>query len=188
LIRYQHIRFAKPALYVALGIMTVKNIGANPLTIGLSPILDNPIVKATKAIYDKDPKPRWAVFTKDQQWDGPRLANLLKANGINTFNGTKFVPAIKELRVLDPSGKYDSAYNRYAWIVMNSYFAGQDSIVFQQIFNDGYIIYVDPCSPRLNQLEVRYFVFTYKPDDFEIRCMTKVDEVSGLLIYKKNDE
>jgi hypothetical protein len=188
LIRYQHIRFAKPVLYAVLAVMTVKNIGVNPLTIGLSAIRENPLVKISKAIHDKDPKPKWSVFSKGQQWDGPRLANLLKSNGINTFNGTKFVPPIKEMRVLDPSGQYDSAYNRYAWVVMNTFIAGKDSVVIRQTFNDGYIIFVDPCSPRLKQLGIKYFVFNYKPDDIEVRCMTKIDESMGMFFYKRNDE
>ena len=188
LIRYHYVRFAKPVLYAVLTIMIFKNIGANPVTMGLSAIRENPVVQTTKAIHDKDPKPKWAVFGKGQSWESPRLANLLKTNGINTFNGTKFVPPIKEMRVLDPSGQYDSAYNRYAWVVMNAFIAGNDSVVIRQAFNDGYIIYVDPCSPRLKQLGVKYFVFNYKPDDTEVRCMTKIDESSGMFYYKRNDE
>ena len=71
---------------------------------------------------------------------------------------------------------------------MNPYIAGNDSIVIRQMFNDGYAIFIDPCSPRLKQLGVKYFVFKYKPDDAEIKCMTKLDEAAGMFIYKRNDE
>jgi len=37
----------------------------------------------------------------------------------------------------------------------------------------------------LNQLPL---VFDYKPQDAEVRCMAKVAEIGGILIYKRNDE
>ena len=182
LIRYKNFPFVKPVLYILLLGMTIHNAAANPVTKGLSPILENPLVKVSKEIYKKDPKPRWALFGNG------RIANILKANGINILNCVKFVPPIKDMRVLDPSGRYDSAYNRYAWITMSMYIDGKDSVIFRQQYNDGYTIFVDPCSPRLKQLNIKYIVFSYKPQDAEIRCMTKVGEIPGIFIYKRNDQ
>ena len=94
------------------------------------------------------------------------------------FNCVKFVPPIKDMRVLDPSGRNDSAYNRYAWVNMETYIDLKDSVIFRQTYNDGYTIYMDPCSPRFKQLNVKYIVFTYPPKEGELRCMTKVGEVT----------
>jgi hypothetical protein len=182
LTRFKDFRFAKPALYIVLSIMVISEAGVNPLTKGLSPILENPLTQATKEIRKKDPEAGWALFGNN------RLANLVKAAGGNILNGVKYVPPLEQMHILDPTRKNDSIYNRYAWINMGMYIDGKDSIIFRQTFNDGYTIFMDPCSPRLKQLKVKYFVFDYKPKDIEIRCMTKLTETAGLFIYKRNDQ
>jgi len=53
---------------------------------------------------------------------------------------------------------------------------------------DGYAIHLDPCSPRLQKLGVKYFVFTYRPQPVEIRCMTPIDTSAVFFIYKRIDQ
>ena len=182
LTRFKDFRIAKPALYIVLSIMVISEASVNPLTKGLSPVLENPLTQAAKEIRKKDPEAGWALFGNN------RLANLVKAAGGNILNGVKYVPPLEQMHVLDPRRKNDSIYNRYAWITMGMYIDGKDSIIFRQTFNDGYTIFMDPCSPRLKQLKVKYFVFDYKPKDVEIRCMTKQIETANLFIYKRNDQ
>ena len=167
--------------------MTISNVLVNPITAGLSSVLEKPVIKMTKEIHDKDPSARWSVFDKEGI-DGARLANFLETNGINTFNGVKFVPPLTDMRVLDPAGKRDSAYNRYAWVSLQTFINWKDSIQFDQHYFDAYTIFIDPCSPRLKTLGVKYIVFRYKPEAAEVRCMTKLGEPSGVFIYKRNDE
>jgi hypothetical protein len=161
----------------------------NPVTKGLAPILENPLVVDSKEIHEKDPSARWALF------GNTRLTHLLKANGIDLFNSVKLVPPMKDMKVLDPTGKNDSIYNRYAWMTMNSKQVAQffdvnwnDTVMFRQTFQDGYTIFIDPCSPKLKQLRVKYFVFDTVPNPKEVRCMTKLKENAGLFIYKRNDQ
>ena len=182
LIRFKDYRFVRPSLYTLLLILTVSNIGANPITRGLAPVLESPLTEATKEIYKTDPDYGWAVFGDS------RLTHLLKANGINVFNGVKYVPPIEEMRILDPKKLNDTIYNRYAWITMAANISENDTVVFRQTYNDSYVIYIDPCSPRLKQLKVKYFVFDHKPQEAEIRCMTKITEIAGVLIYKRNNK
>ena len=101
--------------------------------------------------------------------------------------GVKLVPPMKDMKVLDPSGKQDSVYNRYAWITVNSKQIADlldskwgDTTVFRKTNQDGYIIYIDPCSPKFKQLGVKYFVFDYAPKPQEVRCMTKLKENVGI--------
>jgi hypothetical protein len=181
LIRYKNFRFAKPALYIVLISMVIANLSINPVTKGLDPILENPVYKAVDEIYKKDPLARWTLF------GNTRLTHILKATGINMFNTVKMVPPMKDMKFLDPAGVYDSIYNRYAWMKMNKLIGYNDTVVFRQTFNDGYSIFVDPCSLKLKQLNVKYFAFDYVPEQAEIRCMIKLADVSGVLIYKRID-
>jgi hypothetical protein len=189
LTRYKNFRFINSALLILLIGMVIPNANVNPVTKGLAPILENPLVVDSKEIHEKDPSARWALF------GNTRLTHLLKANGIDLFNSVKLVPPMKDMKVLDPTGKYDSIYNRYAWMTMNSKQVSQffdvnwnDTVMFRQTFQDGYMIFIDPCSPKLKQLGVKYFVFDTVPNPKEIRCMTKLKENAGLFIYKRNDQ
>jgi hypothetical protein len=186
LIRYKFVKYTGLIVGILLIGMTISNIGVNPLTQGLSALLENPLSKVTNAIHKKDPKARWAVFG-DKQWIGSRWANLLKVNGIAVFNGVKFTPIIKEMTLaFDSSGKDRDIYNRYAHVDMGTYINWNDTVVLNQASNDGYVIFMDPCSPRLKKLEISYVLFTYKPQDTEIRCMTRMD--STFFIYKRIDK
>jgi len=182
LIRYRQHRFATPALYVLLMAIAVSNATVNPFTIGLSSILDNPLAKTTRQIHKQDPKARWALF------GNTRITNVLKANGFSLLNCVKMVPVSDDMRVLDPTGDYYPVYNRYAWITLDTYIDGKDTVTMGNKYQDAYTISMDPCSPRLKQLAVKYLVFTEPPKDAAVRCMTKLAETSGIFVYKRNDE
>lgn len=94
---------------------------------------------------------------------------------------------MKDMKVLDPTGANAFTYNRYAWMTMATAIAN-DTVVFQKTFNEGYTIHMDPCSPKLKQLNVKYIVFDYVPKPEETRCMTKISELGGIVIYKRNDQ
>jgi len=195
LVRYKDYRFATPALYVLLMAIAVSNSTVNPVTIGLSSILDNPLVTITRQIHKQDPQARWALF------GDTRITNLLKVNGISLLNCVKLIPVFDDMRVLDPTGDYFSVYNRYAWIAMYTYIDGKDGLTIGNNSDDAYTISMDPCSPRLKELAVKYLVFTkpptgtttatsatFTPKAEEVRCMTKVAETSGIFVYKRNDQ
>ena len=99
LTRYKNFRFVKPALLIFLLAMVIPNANVNPVTKGLAPILENPLVVDSKEIHEKDPQARWALF------GNTRLTHLLKANGIDIFNCVKLVPPMKDMKVLDPNRK-----------------------------------------------------------------------------------
>ena len=191
LIRYKNFKYVSLALYLTLIGLVIDNVNVNPVTKGLAPVLENPLVVDSKEIHDKDPQARWALF------GNTRLTHLLKANGIDLFNSVKLVPPMTDMKVLDPTGKFDSVYNRYAWMTMNSKQFAQyygvnwgDTVLLRrpESYQDGYTIYMDPCSPRFKQLRVKYFVFDTVPSQNEVRCMTQLKGNAGLYIYKRNDE
>ncbi len=186
LVRFSFIKYVTPILLIILLAINISNIKIHPITSGLSTVLKNPVVKLTEPIKKQEPDARWAVFGNQM------LTNLLKVNGINVFNGVKAVPILNDMKVLDPSGKNDSIYNRYAHIVLQTYIDGKDSVNFRlnenKVVNDNYTISMDPCSPKLKELGVKYFMFTYLPKEAEIRCMAPVKDTFGIYIFKRKDE
>jgi hypothetical protein len=184
LVRYKGFRFMTPIACLFLIGLNVGNARVHPISSGLSAVLEHPLVEKTKPLYEKDPKARWAVFGS-QQLEASNFANLLKVNGINVFNGVKWIPPLNDMAVLD--SKADSIYNRYAHVDMHMFVNGRDTVVFQGLGPDGYAIHMDPCSPRLAKLGIKYFVFTYHPQPGEVRCLSPVD-TSGFFIYKRSEQ
>ncbi|MGZ3854307.1 MAG: DUF7657 domain-containing protein [Flavisolibacter sp.] len=185
LIRYKAFRFVTPIACVFLLGLNIANAGVHPISSGLASLLEHPLVEKTKPLYEKDPKARWVVFG-NQQLEGSNWANLLKVNGINVFNGVKWIPPLREMATLDP--RADSVYNRFAHIDMHMFINGRDTVAFQGLGPDGYAIHMDPCSPRLAKLGVRYFVFTYRPQAIEVRSMSPIDTSGQFFIYKRKDQ
>jgi hypothetical protein len=172
---YQSLFFSGCFFFIA------SNIFINPLSRGLSPYLENKTYKAVTEIENKDPGNGWVVF-------GHLTApDFLKAAGADCLNGVQYAPPLAKLHVLDSSLKNDEVYDRYAHIVFFPLVTGKDSVRFSLDQADRYSVQIDPCSPRLKQIGVKYFMFAYKPSDAEVRCMSLVSNTPGFFIYKRND-
>ncbi len=167
----------------SLALFTLPNLKINPVTKGLTAITENALYQKVREIHLQDPKARWIVLGNQY------ITYLVTATGVNQLSGVKIQPDFKSMRVLDPTAKRDSAYNRYAHSVYNSYVdpAHPDSVIIQNTFEDGYQVALDPCSPKLRKLNVRYFLFDHVPQPVEVRCMKQLAKLGNLEIYRSND-
>lgn len=95
--------------YTMLIVAIVAGITVNPICIGLSPIKDTEVSKQIQSIKEND---------KNATWIGNSniTGQYLMANGVNCLNGVNTYPNFKWLKVVDPDGKYNEVYNRYAHI------------------------------------------------------------------------
>ena len=157
------------------------NLKINPWAIGLSPITEHTLYKAVREISAKDPDARWVVMGSQY------LSYMTTATGVKLISGVKFIPERKIMKVLDPQARRDSVYNRYAHTVYNTYIDGKDSVIFQNPFEDGYNVGIDPCSPKLKTLHVKYLIFDREPQQVEIRCMKLISTLGGIRIYQRTD-
>jgi hypothetical protein len=167
--------------YIACLFFVAANVFINPLSRGLSPFFENKIYKTISQIKDKDPNAGWMAF-------GSLVApDFLKAAGVNCFNGVQFAPPLEKLRILDPNLKYNDIYNRYAHILAFPLIDGKDSVSFDLVQPDLYTIKMDPSSPRLKRMGIKYLFFTYKPPEAEVRSLVPVNDTLGFYIYKRKD-
>ena len=165
-------------------IYLIPNFRLNPISQGLSPITENIFYKSVRQLVEQDPDARWIV-------NGNQFVTyMVTATGAKQITGVKFIPDRKHIfSVLDPKMKRDSAYNRYAHVVFNSYITGtgQDTVILANQYEDGYVIAMDPCSPKLKQLNVKYMVFDHATQPVETRCMKEIVTLGSLRIFKLND-
>lgn len=174
-------RHKEIAVAGALLVFTLPNLKINPVGKGLAPITEHALYQKVSEIHQQDPTARWVVLGNQY------ITYLVTATGVNQLSGVKNVPDFKTMAVLDPGMKRQLAYNRYAHSVYSSYIdpAHPDSVLIQNTFEDGYQVGIDPCSPKLQTLNVRYFVFDHQPQPVEIRCLTQVATLGSLSIYKR---
>lgn len=176
--------FKYRTLLFGIGIIgfSLPNIKVNPINIGLSSVTDHSLYKTVRSIHDKEPKAGWLVLGNQV------VSYVVTATGVNQLSGVKNVPDIQTMRVLDPTGRNDSIYNRYAHSIYYPYIDGRDSMVFRvNEGRDGFNVGLDPCSPKLKKLNMKYIVFDHQPQTAEIRCMTQVSNLGSVLIYRVND-
>lgn len=167
----------------ALVLFTMPNLKINPVGKGMAPITENALYLKVRELHLQEPKARWVVLGSQY------ITYLVTATGVNQLSGVKNQPDFKTMRVLDPTAKRDSAYNRYAHAVYNTYIdpAHPDSVLIQSGFEDGYQVGLDPCSPKLKKLDVRYIIFDRTPQPVEIRCMKQMAKMGNIEIYRTND-
>ena len=106
-IRKQH------ALLIGIICVTIlSGLLVNPIVKGLDVIYSKPIAKEIEAITDKDPDAKW--ITLDNLVD----SGFLVACGAPTINSVNYIPNYQLWKILDPQGKYNDSYNRYAHIII----------------------------------------------------------------------
>ena len=174
-------RFRIAVFCTGLLIFLLPNLRDNPLAIGLSPITDHELYKTIRPLVLQDPDARWMV--NGNQF----ITYMVTATGAKQITGVKYIPDRKHIMsVLDPMAKRDSAYNRYAHVTYQSYIDGKDSVILANQYEDGYVIAMDPCSPKLKKLNVKYQLFDHAPQPAEIRCMKLIVTLGNVQLYQVN--
>jgi hypothetical protein len=87
----------------------------------ISGIIINPIEKGTDVIYNTKTSAEIQKIcdeNKDSLWIGNTNINAqyLIANGAKTLNGVNYYPNLNWINKIDPEGKFEKVYNRYAHI------------------------------------------------------------------------
>jgi len=106
-------KLEKAAIIVLSTAVLVTGLAVNPLMCGLDVIYSRPVAKEIQEIVEKDPDGKWIAC------DSGMAANYLIACGAPTINSVNYIPNMKLWRKLDPTGKQEEIYNRYAHINVN---------------------------------------------------------------------
>ncbi len=133
---------ARLVYFVAvLVLVAVPTYGVIPISTGLAPIYDKGLARAVEGIVAGDPDARWLVYG---DYSTP---NLVRAAGADVFNGVRFPPETETMRRLDPEGKNEWAWNRYAHITAVP--TSSPVVTFGPVVTDGYVLTIDPANEAL---------------------------------------
>jgi hypothetical protein len=162
-----------PLFYAFMALVLAPNLTINPVTAGLGAILHKSLFHFVQNIVSRDPSAGWAIFGDFRE------ANFLMATGANVFNGTRFVPNLHSMAVLDPRSENLDSYNNYGSISLSPNESDSDAglVRFSHPYSDYCAIQISPSSPKLQLMGIRYVGFTYMPRKNEIARLTPLSDM-----------
>ncbi len=92
-----------------VSLMLFSGATVNPIEKGVGAIYNHPISRTISEIAQQEPESRW--LCADCSF---LLSNYTMANGVKVLSATNFYPDLDKWVILDPDGKYEDVYNRYA--------------------------------------------------------------------------
>lgn len=150
----------------------------NPVQNGLDSFLNKRIFLEAKRLGGSA-SDKWAVF------GNMRLAQGFRGVGLQVINGTYYSPRADLLASLDPDSRYQSVWNRYAHMEIQSGLAGEIP-KFDLMFADHFRVKIDVCGPHIRAAGVTRLAFTYVPTASEQACLEPllVNDYSGVNLYR----
>lgn len=166
-------------LFVGLLALSILASGmiVNPLSVGVKSIYAHGLSKAIREIHTRDPAAKWMATSSGH------FGQYLIAHGIKTLDGVHFYPDLKMWNRLDPDGKYNAIYNRYAHVVV-------DIVPGKSAFDTPYpdVVHLSLGVNDLQKTGVRYVM---SPNDlsglntkFDIFTQIYADAESGQRIFR----
>lgn len=166
---------------VAVMGIVASGMTVNPIQLSSRAITEQPLVREIETINTSD-NALWLV----DGLDGGRVSQLLVANGITTINALSVTPNFKLWETIDPTGRYQDVYNRFAFtsviIVDNS---EENEKIAELAAPDFIILNLSP--DELAKLGVRYVVSGAELEDIDNPSFIfeKVGEIqSGRKIFE----
>lgn len=157
--------FWRPMVAVALlaAIGLAMSLPANPLTRGLDPLTTSTFVTDTRAVAAQ-PTSGGDVWLATNE----SMSAVLTAGGLDNLSGVNLYPNADAWHVLDPGGRQEEVWNRYAhtqWVLK----PGQRDAALALVQADVLSVTIDPCAPALDTLGVGHLV---TPAPVSAPCLT----------------
>lgn len=157
--------------------LVLNNGAVNPVVTGLGPLLQSDGSGVVREIMRLDPGAKWMVYSNTIP------AQFLKAQGADVVTGLSYVPDLGFWREFDPTGKFDTIYNRYGFAM---FVMAGGSREFRLVPPVAYRLDVLPTDPLLSARGVRYAVFSEEFPDPATKGLRLISNPAGaqFWIYK----
>lgn len=161
-----------------VAILVLPAITVNPLTSGLSSLMEKPVLVAAKR-GGGAPGDRWMAIGDNF------FAQGLKAVGLDAVAGTHYLPDRRFIDLLDPGHHHANVWNRYSTISMLSS-PGIGSPRFELIHPDQYRIAIDVCSEVVREIGVTHVAYTVNVPEADLSCLRQIPspDDSGVSLFR----
>ena len=105
-------RYGKTYLVLTAALVLAAGATVNPIARGISPLTAHPLEQKIHQIAEEDKDAHWLAL------NSMFLQQIGIANGAKMLNAANFYPDYGKWEIIDPDGKYDDIYNRYAYIIV----------------------------------------------------------------------
>ena len=160
-----------------LPVLALQAVTVNPLYRGLSPLVNTTLQSNVDKIEKLVPKtgsatpPGWLVV-------GQPIAFLsMISTGVYVFNATSQYPDISAWKIIDPSGRSESIWNRFAHVYYQP--APNQQLKLSNPALDSVIVSGSPCSPAFAKLNIR-FVLAQAPLSYSCLANVTTPGLKGL--------
>lgn len=143
---------------VSIGLL-VSGLSVNPVQYGSAPLTKQPLMQQVQSLQTKY-QGMWAI---DDAF-GSQLANLAVSNGVHTLNALEVTPDLATWKKLDPNGRWEEIYNRYAFVSVNVV-EQEAADVFTLVSPDSFTVHVTPA--QLRKLGVNNVLSPQKLDEMQ---------------------
>lgn len=146
-----------------------------PVMMGFDAIYSKPVAGYIQEITNDNPTSKWITVSNDIILQGYAVAC-----GAPTLNSVNTYPNMKLWKALDPEGKYNEIYNRYAHISVNLVEEETSMELIQADWINLHLSYSD-----LHEINVNY-ILSYEPIEYlgtEVD-LTELYEESGIYVYE----
>lgn len=150
--------------------LVLNNGPVNPLVTGLGPLLHSDATAVVGEIKRRDPGAKWMAYSSALP------AQFLKAQGVDVVTGLDYVPDLAFWREFDPTGKFDSVYNRYGFSLFVMDGGSREFLLVPPV---AYRLNVSPTDPLLSQHGVRYATFPEEVSEPGAKGLRLVANPSG---------
>ena len=94
--------------------------------------------------------------------------------GVRALTGVQPLPQLELWRRLDPAGRFERVYNRYAWVTARS--AGAPGVAFRLAAPDAFELLVEPGAPELRAVGVTH-VLIVTPDPSQADALPGIERI-----------
>ncbi|SCJ48299.1 Uncharacterised protein [uncultured Clostridium sp.] len=155
-------------------LLVPSGLAVNPVQQGAEAVYDLPIIEQIANISQNDDG-LWLVTDMGVTMTAPIMV------GAPTINSTNVYPDLERWRVLDPEGKYEEVYNRYAHILV---YLTSEPTRFELLQSDMFALHLN--FDDLSKLGVKYIMtpIVYEELDTGNVTFTKLAHEGSCLIYQ----
>lgn len=154
----------------------LSGVTVHPLNKGLNVFYEKPIIKEIQSVVKKHPKAKWLSVSTPYF-----LQNYVTVTGVYMINSTNYYPNMELWKQIDPDGKYNEVYNRYAHLTVN---LTNEKNSVSLIYQDH--VQLDLNINELNKLDVEYILTTQDLTDYSCKTINLKEIYSeyGIFVYE----
>lgn len=166
------------ALILCVAVSLRTGVMVRPVMKGMDAIYEKPVAKEIMRITQSDPEAKW--MTVDMEFV---CSGFLVACGAPTVNSVNTYPNLDMWHALDPTGRYEDVYNRYAHVTVS---LTEEDTSMELVAADSMQLHLS--YDDMDTMDVSYILTTSELENVPECSFIKLYDEAGCRIYQVSKE